>query len=161
MSRPHPFLSASLAVVGLSVVASAQPPAAPLKAGATVSGRLAAGDTARFALALRDSTFVLGSVTQPDAPLAVRLVAGGQARARFEGPGAGALRFAAMMGDTGTVVVEVTAPSRRAAGFALTLLRQEPRARAPPPPDHQQQDPNHTPPKPGGVGSVWRDWRGM
>lgn len=159
MSRPHPFLSASLAVVGLSVVASAQPPAAPLKAGATVSGRLAAGDTARFALALRDSTFVLGSVTQPDAPLAVRLVAGGQARARFEGPGAGALRFAAMMGDTGTVVVEVTAPSRRAAGFALTLLRQEPPARDPARRADQLLARYDAPDVPGGEVRVWRDGR--
>ncbi len=157
MLRHSPVLSASLAVLGLSVVASAQPAATPLKAGATVSGRLAAGDTARFALTLRDSVFLLGSVTQPDEPLVVRLVAGGQMRGRFEGPGKGPLRFAAFAGDTGTMLVEVTAPSRRAAGYALTLLKQEPPARDPARRADQLLARYDAPGVPGGEVRVWRD----
>lgn len=159
MLRHSPFLSASLAVLGFSPLASAQPAATPLKAGATVSGRLAAGDTARFALTLRDSVFLLGSVTQPDAPLVVRLLAGGQARGRFEGPGTGALRFSAFSGDTGTMLVEVTAPSRRAAGYALTLLRQEPPARDPARRADQLLARYDAPGVPGGEVRVWRDGR--
>ncbi|MBU6365563.1 MAG: beta-lactamase family protein [Gemmatimonadetes bacterium] len=149
----------SVALTCAAALLSAQPTITPLKAGATVSGRLAAGDTARFALALRDSAFVLGSVTQPDEPLVVRLLAGGQARGRFEGPGTGALRFSAFTGDTGAMLVEVTAPSRRAAGFALTLLRQEPPARDPARRADQLLARYDAPGVPGGEVRVWRNGR--
>lgn len=150
---------AVFAVALCSAAASAQPPAAPLKAGATVTGRLAAGDTARFALAFRDSAFLLGSVTQPDEPLVVRLVADGRVRARFEGPGVGPLRFSAVSGDTGAVRLEVTAPSGRAAGYALTLLRQEPPARDPARRADQLLARFDAPGTPGGEVRVWRDGR--
>ena len=151
---------AAVAVALLSATASAQSPAAPLKAGATVSGRLAARDTARFTVALRDTTFLLGSIAQPDEPLAVRLLApGGRLRARFEGPGVGALRFSAFSSDTGTMVVEVTSPSGRAAGYALTLLRQEPLARDPARRADQLLARYDAPGMPGGEVRVWRAGR--
>jgi len=148
---------ATLAVVAFSATAAAQPPATPLKSGAPVSGRLAAKDTVRYAIALRDSTFLLGSITQPDQPLAVRLLAAGnQVRGRFEGPGVGALRFSAVSGDTGTLTVEVTAPSGRAAGYSLTLLRHEPLARNPARRADQLLARYDAPDMPGGEVRVWR-----
>ncbi len=98
-------------------------------------------------------------MTQPDEPLVVRLVAGGQTRGRFEGPGKGPLRFAAFAGDTGTMLVEVTAPSRRAAGYALTLLKQEPPARDPARRADQLLARYDAPGVPGGEVRVWRDGR--
>ena len=151
---------ALLAVAGLAVALPAQPSPTPLRAGATVSGRLAAGDTARFALTLRDSTFLLGSVTQPDQPLAVRFLAGGgRPRARFEGPGVGALRFAMVTADTGAGIVEVTAPSGRAATFSLTLLRQEPLAKEAARRADQLLARYDAPGVPGGEVRVWREGR--
>lgn len=155
-------LALALAATALQApaVVSAQPSAPPLKVGATVSGRLAAGDTARFALTIRDSAFLLGSVTQPDEPLVVRLLAsGGRLRGRFEGPGVGAVRFAAFVGDTGTMQVELTAPSGRAAGYALTLLRQEPPARDPARRADQLLARQDAPGVPGGEVRVWRGGR--
>jgi len=122
----------SIAFIVLAVVAtgaSAQE-VTPLRPGATVRANLAAGDTVRYSFALRDSTFILGTVAQTDAPLVVRVLAPGRRqRARSENPATGDLRFAAILGDTGTHQIEVFQASGKATSFTLTLLRQEPVAR--------------------------------
>ena len=123
-------------------------------------GTLAAGDTARYALSLRDSTFILGAVNQPDQPLLVRLLnPGKRERARFQNPGTGDLRFSAISADTGAHVLEVIAPSGKPAAYTLTLLRQEPLARDAARRADQLLARYDAPGMPGGEVRVWRNGR--
>ena len=153
-------LSLIAAILGsLALPLAAQQPA-PLRLGVPVRGNLAANDTAKFSVSLRDSVFVLGTVEQHDQPLAVRIVTRAQAqRARFEHPGTGALRFSAIAGDSGVHEIQVFAPSGKAAAYTLTLLRQEPLSREPARRADQLLARYDDPSTPGGVVRVWRNGR--
>jgi CubicO group peptidase (beta-lactamase class C family) len=123
------LLIAPAILLFIAASASAQQ-VTPIRPGVALRANLAAGDTARYSIVLRDSTHVLGTVAQSDQPLVVRILAPGRRqRARSENPATGDLRFAAILGDTGTHQIEVLAPSGKATSFALTLLKQEPVAR--------------------------------
>jgi CubicO group peptidase (beta-lactamase class C family) len=153
----------AFAAVALSSVATAQQPTpqlATLRPGSPVRGSLVAGDTARFALSLRDSTFILGVVNQPDQPLGIRLLnPAKREHARFANPGTGDLRFSAISRDTGTHVLEVIVPSGKPAAYTLTILRQEPLARDAARRADQLLARYDAPGMPGGEVRVWRNGR--
>ncbi len=132
----------------------------PLRPGVAQRATLAANDTARYSIALRDSVHILGVVAQTDQPLVVRVLAPGRRqRARSENPSSGELRFAAILGDTGQHEIEVLAPSGKATSFTLTLLRQEPLARDPARRSDQLLARYDAPSVPGGELRVWRNGR--
>lgn len=152
-----PLITAALSCLSLPLAAQ-QP--TPLRPGVAVRGSLAAGDTARFSLSLRDSVFLLGTVDQPDQPLAVRVVGPSRGqRVRVENPGTGALRFSAIAVDSGVHEIQVIAPSGKAAAYTLTLLRQEPLSREPARRADQLLARYDDPSTPGGVVRVWRNGR--
>lgn len=153
------LLVALAAAASLASAAAAQQ-ATPLRLGVAVRGSLAAGDTARFAFSSRDSTHILGVLSQTDQPLALRVMGpGSRQRVRFENPGTGDLRFANVLTDSGTHEIHVLAPSGKATTFTLTLLRQEPLARDPARRADQYLSRYDAPTMPGGEVRVWRNGR--
>ena len=159
MSATRLFGLAALSLM-VTVPETAAQDATPLRRGVAVRATLAAGDTARYALDLGDSTFVLGALQQGDAPLVVRLVtAGGEQRLRAQGPGTGELRFAGLAVAAGRYVLQVLAPSGKATSFSMTLLRQEPVAKDPSRRADQMLARYDAPGMPGGEVRVWRNGR--
>ncbi len=161
-----PRLAAALVVTTASVATSLAAQAAPAQApavlsrGVAVDGRVGKADTARFTLTAADSTFVLGVVTQREAPVSVRLLgADGTARGTYAGPGTGDLRFSAIIGAAGTYRLEVTAAEGKPAAFTIRLDRQEPLARDPRRRTDQLLARYDAPGVPGAVIRVWRGGR--
>jgi CubicO group peptidase (beta-lactamase class C family) len=90
-----------------------------------------AGDSAhRYALALEDSTFVLGEVDQVTVDVVVRLLApdGRELRA-IDGPARGVEPFQLETDTAGTFVVEVSGFEGAQGDYVVRLLRSEPLAR--------------------------------
>lgn len=133
---------------------------APLRRGQPVRGSLAPGDTARYTVALADSTFVLIVVDQRSVPVAVRILdPKGEPRGRFQGPGTGKMRFAGRSTSAGTHTLEVIPLRDRSGEFELVLERVERVATDPRRLADQIMAPFDGPDVPGGVVRVWRDGR--
>jgi len=134
--------------------------AAPLQRGRTVRGSLAAGDTARYSLEVRDTFFVFGEVAQISVPVTVRVLdAEGQQRGRFAGPGVGANRFALRLDKGGTYTLQVIPEEGRKGDYALTLHRVEPVAKDPARLVEQLMARYDGPESPGAAVRVWRAGR--
>lgn len=131
-----------------------------LQRGSAVQAVLAANDTARYTIQLADSAFVLGVLEQLDVPLVIRLLnPQGQQRARFQGPGAGAMRFATFAPMPGTFTVEVIAADGKPGRYALTIERVEPLAKDPRRRADQMLARYDASDSPGAVFRVWRNGR--
>ena len=151
-----------LAVFALILTAgeiSAQP--TELRRGRTLSGSLAAGDTARYTFEVGADDFILGEVNQISVNLTIRVLdPDGQQRARFGGLGRGHQRFGGQTSSAGTYTVEVfaTGDDAEASGdYEITLLKREDVATDPKKLTDQMMarfDGDHSP---GAAVRVWRD----
>ncbi len=172
-----PFLF--LLAVGTITVTDLSAQATELRRGRTLTGSLAAGDTARYTFEADENDFVLGEVNQISVDVTIRVLdPGGQQRARFGGLGRGRERFAGQPSVAGTYTVElIVAGGGGAAGdggatdgaatgsdhasgdYEITLLRHEPVATDPRRLTDQLMarfDGDHSP---GAAVRVWRDGR--
>ncbi|MDE2875489.1 MAG: serine hydrolase [Gemmatimonadota bacterium] len=124
--RPTPLLAA-FALLFAAGELSAQP--TELRRGRTLTGTLAAGDTARYTFEAGENDFVLGEVNQISIDVTIRVLdPDGQQRARFGGLGRGPERFSGQPSGAGTYTVEliVAGDDDDASGeYEITLLRQE------------------------------------
>lgn len=124
--RPTPLLAAFTLLFAAGEL-SAQP--TELRRGRTLSGTLAAGDTARYTFEAGENDFVLGEVNQISIDVTIRVLdPDGQQRARFGGLGRGPERFSGQPSGAGTYTVEliVAGDDDDASGeYEITLLRQE------------------------------------
>jgi CubicO group peptidase (beta-lactamase class C family) len=159
--RPGPSPFSTLAL--LSALAFAAAPsesaaqATQLQRGRTVRGTLAAGDTARYSVEVRDTFFVFGEVAQVSVPAIVRVLdAEGQQRGRFAGPGVGANRFALRLDKGGTYALQVIPEEGKTGDYAITLHRVEPVAKDPARLVEQLMARYDGPESPGAAVRVWR-----
>lgn len=131
----------------------------PLSVGRTVSGAIAAGDTARYTIEVGDDYFVLGEVDQVSADVDVRLLAAGGETpvGNSSGPGRGAERFAAHPPEAGTYVIELTADEGESGDYTITLLRLEPLETDPEKLTDQLMSRYDGEDSPGAAVQVWRD----
>jgi CubicO group peptidase (beta-lactamase class C family) len=152
------FLAALAIIISLPAPGSAQ--AAALRAGRTVRGTLAAGDTARYTMTVGADHFVSGEVDQISVDAAVRVLdPQGKAALRAAGLGRGGERFAGELKEAGTYTVEVTGEKADASGdYALTIHRLEPLAKDPKRLVDQLMA-RWDGPVPGAAVQVWRDGR--
>ena len=125
--RPTPLLLAAFALLIAAGEISAQP--TELRRGRTLSGTLAAGDTARYTFQADEDDFVLGEVNQISVDVTIRVLdPDGEQRALFGGLGRGPERFSGQTSATGTFTVElfVAGDDEDAAGdYEITLLKHE------------------------------------
>ena len=132
----------------------------PLRPRGTVSGTLAAGDTARYTVTVGDDYYVFGEVNQISVDVLVRLVdAGGKEVARFNGPGRGPDRFAGPVKKAGVYTIEVIPVGKEAGAYQITLVRSEPVAKDPKRLADQLMAQYDGTTSPGAVVHVWRDGR--
>ena len=156
--RPTPLLAAFALLVTACEI-SAQPP--ELRRGRTLSGTIAAGDTARYTFEAGDDDFVLGEVNQISIDVTIRVLdPDGEQRGRFGGLGRGPERFGGQPAAAGTYTVEliVAGDDEDASGdYEITLLRHESVATDPKKLADQMMarfDGDHSP---GAAVRVWRD----
>ncbi|MGE3616970.1 MAG: serine hydrolase [Gemmatimonadales bacterium] len=129
-----------------------------LRPGRTLTGTLAAGDTARYALTVGDESFVFGEVNQISVAVTVRIVdAAGRQLGRFAGPGRGANRFAGPMEKAGTYQVQLIPADGQTGAYTISLLRLEPVAKDGKRLADQLMAPYDGPASPGALVHVWRD----
>ncbi len=154
-----PLRLAAFALLLVSGHLAAQTP--ELHRGRTLSGTLAAGDTARYTFEAGEDDFVLGEVNQISVDVTVRVLGpDGEQRARFGGLGRGPERFGGQPSGAGTYTVELIAAGddEEASGdYEITLLRREPVATDPKKLADQLMarfDADHSP---GAAVRVWRD----
>ena len=156
--RPTPLIAAFALLIAACEI-SAQP--TELRTGRTVSGTLAAGDTARYTFEADEDDFILGEVNQISVDVTIRVLdPDGQQRARFGGLGRGPERFSGQTSATGTFTVElfVAGGDDDASGdYEITLLKREDVATDPKKLTDQMMarfDGDHSP---GAAVRVWRD----
>ena len=134
-----------------------------LRRGRTLSGTLAAGDTARFTIAADEDDFVLGEVNQISVDVNIRVMGpDGTQLGRFGGLGGGTERFAGRTSSTGTHTVEllVAGDDEDATGsYEITILRHEPVATDPKKLADQMMARFDGDDSPGAAVQVWRDGR--
>ena len=172
-----PALCIALLVVVAATDLSAQ--TTELRRGRTLSGSLAAGDTARYTFEARENDFVLGEVNQISVDVTIRVLdPDGEQRARFGGLGRGPERFAGQPSVAGTYTVELivaggggvagdggvtdgtaTGSGHAAGDYEITLLRHEPVAADPRRLTDQMMARFDGPHSPGAAVRVWRDGR--
>ena len=161
------ILRSSFRLISALTVALATPPGAdlagqgtPLRPGLTVSGTLAAGDTARYTVTVGDDYYVFGEVNQISVDVLVRLMdAGGTEVARFNGPGRGPDRFAGPVKKAGVYSIQVIPVGKQAGAYQITLVRSEPVAKDPKRLADQLMAQYDGTTSPGAVVHVWRDGR--
>ena len=130
------ILRSSFRLISALTVVLATPPGADLagqstllRPGLTVSGTLAAGDTARYSVTVGDDYYLFGEVNQISVAVLVRLVdSAGTEVARFNGPGRGPDRFAGPVKKAGVYAIQVIPVGKQAGAYQITLLRAEPRS---------------------------------
>ena len=156
--RPTPLIAAFALLIAACEI-SAQP--TELRTGRTLSGTLAAGDTARYTFEADEDDFILGEVNQISVDVTIRVLdPDGQQRARFGGLGRGPERFSGQTSATGTFTVElfVAGGDDDASGdYEITLLKREDVATDPKKLTDQMMarfDGDHSP---GAAVRVWRD----
>ena len=156
--RPTPLIAAFALLIAACEI-SAQP--TELRTGRTVSGSLAAGDTARYTFEADEGDFVLGEVNQISVDVTIRVLdPDGQQRARFGGLGRGPERFSGQTSATGTFTVELFAAGGgddASGDYEITLLKREDVATDPKKLTDQMMarfDGDHSP---GAAVRVWRD----
>ena len=156
--RSTPLIAAFALLIAACEI-SAQP--TELRTGRTVSGSLAAGDTARYTFEADEGEFILGEVNQISVDVTIRVLdPDGQQRARFGGLGRGPERFSGQTSATGTFTVElfVAGGDDGASGdYEITLLKREDVATDPKKLTDQMMarfDGDHSP---GAAVRVWRD----
>ena len=124
--RPTTLLAA-FALLLTAGELSAQP--TELRRGRTLTGTIAAGDTARYTFEADADDFVLGEVNQISVDVTIRVLdPDGQQRARFGGLGRGHQRFGGQTSSAGTYTVELFATgddddAARILGFPTTCCR--------------------------------------
>jgi CubicO group peptidase (beta-lactamase class C family) len=147
-------------VLGAAYTAGVARQPTPLVAGRTVTGTLAAGDTARYTVQAREDWFVLGEVDQIGVDVAVRVLApDGNQLGRTDALGRGGERFARELEDAGVYTLEVIPVEDEAGGYAITIHRLEPVAKDPRKLVDQLMARFDGEDSPGGVVHVWRDGR--
>lgn len=160
-SRCHAWSAfpAVLAVI-LSLPAHGSAQVTEVRAGRTVRGTLAAGDTARYTMAVGADHYVFGEVDQVSVDVAVRVLdPEGNAALRAAGLGRGGERFAGELKEAGTYTIELTAEEDDGSGdYALTIHRLEPVAKDPKRLVDQLMA-RWDGPVPGAAVQVWRDGR--
>ncbi len=158
--RPASYLLAAFALLVAVTDLAAQ---TELRRGRTLTGSIAAGDTARYTFEAGENDFVLGEVNQISIDVTIRVLdADGEQRARFGGLGRGPERFSGQPSEAGTYTVEliVAGDDEDASGdYEITLLRQEPFATDPRRLTDQMMARFDGPNSPGAAVRVWRDGR--
>ncbi len=153
-------------IAGLAVVLALQPggdlagQGTLLRPGQTVSGTLAAGDTARYSVTVGDDYYLFGEVDQISVDVLVRLLdSGGIEVARFNGLGRGPDRFAGPVKKAGVYALQVIPVGKQAGAYRITLVRSEPVAKDPKRLADQLMAQYDGTASPGAVVHVWRDGR--
>lgn len=157
--HPNPRLTYRLAAcLGLLPAASALAQSTPLQVGRTLAGTLAAGDTARYSVAVGADFYLFGEVNQVSVATTVRIVdANGKQIAQSAGPGRGAHRFVESVEKAGSYQIQVIPVDRQTGAYEITLLRLEPVAKDPKRLVDQLMAPYDGNASPGAVVHVWRD----
>jgi len=150
----------ALALAATLHAASLAGQAPTLRAGQTVRGSLAPGDTARYGLEVGDDYFVFGEVDQLTVDVAVRILRpAGTQLGRFDGPGRGGERFSGRIREGGVYGIEVLPAGEEGGDYAITIHRAEPIARDPKEYADQLLSRWDGDDYPGAAVQVWRDGR--
>jgi CubicO group peptidase (beta-lactamase class C family) len=131
-----------------------------LRRGATLTGSLAAGDTATYVLDAGAESFVMGVVDQRTVDVVVRVLdPNGRQIRRVDGPDRGPERFVFETDEAGQYRIQVTPFEGETGDFAITLERLEPLATDPRRLVDQLMSPYDREDSPGAAVAVWRDGR--
>ncbi len=135
--------------------------AAELRQGRTLSGSLAAGDTARYTVQASEDDFLLGEVNQISVDVTIRVLDPEATQlGRIGGLGRGHQRFSGRTSTSGTYTVELIATDDdgdETGDYQITLLRHEPIATDPAELADQMMSRFDGPNSPGAAIRVWRD----
>jgi CubicO group peptidase (beta-lactamase class C family) len=131
-----------------------------LSAGQTVSGSLAEGDTASYAIDVQEDWFVFGEVDQISVDVVVRVLGpDGEQRMRIDGPDRGPERFSGETTSSGRYTIQVIPIEDESGEYAITLHRLEPLESDPERLTDQLMSPYAMDDGPGAAVAVWRDGR--
>ncbi len=135
MTRPRTASTLALAIAVALATAPAPDLTAQttrLRAGQTVAGTLAAGDTARYTVEAGEDWFVFGEVNQRSVDVAIRILRpNGDQLGRADALGRGGERFSGELDAAGVYTIEVIPVDDGAGDYAITLHRLEPLAKDP------------------------------
>ena len=156
-------VTATTAAILLTLVATVAADAeaqTELRAGQSVQGRLASGDTARYGIQAGEDYFVFGEVDQISVDVTVRILdPEGNQRARVEGPVRGPARFDGETSQSGRYQIEVIPAEGEEGEYRITLHRLEPLETDPKKLADQLMAPYDMDDAPGAALQVWRDGR--
>lgn len=123
--RRFPLAAALVGGIVFVPVLSAQ--SVELRAGRTVQGTLAEGDTAVYTVDAGEDYFVFGEVDQISVDVVLRILdPEGDQRGRVDGPARGIERFSGETSVAGVHSIQVIPAEGEAGAYAITLRRLEP-----------------------------------
>lgn len=156
------LLTVRAALVAAALV-SGSPVAAQvmsLVVGQPISGSLAEGDTASYALDVEEGWFVFGEVDQISVDVVVRILdPEGEQRMRVDGPARGPERFSGETTSSGRYTIQVIPFEDETGDYVIRLHRLEPLETDPEDLADQLLSPYDMEDTPGAALAVWRDGR--